>query len=65
MFRLGNQFKEGQFIVKNCMSDLHAKVKLEKHLRKTYNFDEMNATAKVYDDIFKAFGNIFGKNWFQ
>lgn len=65
LFHLGRMIKEGQFIVKNCSDEFHAKLKLDKHLSKKHTFDRMEADAHHDNDILNQFSNIFGKNWFQ
>jgi hypothetical protein len=56
--------KEGCYTVKNCDSSDQAKQKLKKYLAQKYRFTRMTAKVKD-DDILKAFGRIFGKNWFN
>ena len=60
--------------INNCISDLHAKVRLEEHLKKKHsNFKQLIVTKcrrdwgtnpfdfKGSNDIFSQFGDIFGK----
>ncbi len=54
-------FKDGSFtnkeiLVKNAMSEVHAQVKLEKHLKKKYqNFRNMHV-YEVREDFLSKFG---------
>jgi len=50
--------------VKNCMSELHAKVKLNDHLRNKHkDFQSINIIS-CHDDYMGIFGNIFNSNPF-
>jgi hypothetical protein len=48
--------------VKNCMSDLHAKIKLEEFLKKKhlkFKILVVESCREDIDDIFEQFGKIF------
>jgi hypothetical protein len=48
--------------IKNCLSDLHAKVRLDDYLkRKHSNFERLSVTGCFEErDFFENFGDIFG-----
>jgi len=45
--------------VKNCMSDLHAKVKLEDYLKRKHKDFEKLVVVSCVKDIFSIFGGLF------
>lgn len=47
--------------VKNSMSDLHAKVKLEDYLKRKHKDFEKLVVVSCTEDIFSIFGDIFNK----
>lgn len=50
--------------VKNCMSELHAKIKLEKYLQKKYdNFNNLVVYKCNNDKFNKLFNDILGFNF--
>jgi len=46
-------------VVKNCLSELHAKMKLQEWLRKKYGDGELRVFICNNNDIFSVFGDIF------
>jgi hypothetical protein len=56
-----NFSKDGVIKVKNCMSDLHAKSKLEDYLKGLYNIDHLEVVSCRPDvpDILNMFNDIF------
>jgi len=56
--------------IKNCMSSLHAQIRLEEFLKKKYiNFKQLEVNEckeeNNFNDIFSQFGDIFGTNNFS
>lgn len=64
LFLVDNFAKTGTIKVKNCMSDFHAKIKLEGYLKRHYpNFERLQVNRCNEDglnDLFKNFSDIFG-----
>jgi len=64
LINYGVYFSDGHYEsntmrVKNCMSDLHAKVKLEDYLKRNHaNFQRL-VVYKCYPDLFGGIFNIF------
>ena len=55
-----NSFSQKTTKVKNCLSDLHAKIKLEDYLKlKNNNFKQL-VIISCKEDIISFFGDIFG-----
>jgi hypothetical protein len=48
--------------VKNCLSDLQAKIRLEGHLRKKYPDFKSLVVSKCNKDVFGGLFDMFGKN---
>lgn len=48
--------------IKNCMGELHAKIKLEDWLKKKHSDFKQLEVIKCEKDVFGLFGDIFGKN---
>lgn len=64
--KLQNFFNK-EVVVKNCLSGLHAKAKLDNYCRKTYGIEYqciivLNCTEE--NDIMNTFNSIFGKDMF-
>lgn len=56
-----NKYESHETKVKNCLSELHAKIKLERWLEKKYeNFTKL-VVYKSEEDFISKFGDIF--NW--
>lgn len=56
----GKILNNKEIVVKNCMGEMHAKIKLNEYLKKKYGEGELRVMTCSNDDIFSAFGNIFG-----
>lgn len=68
----GNLIKEGKMKVKNCLSDLHSKIKLESFMKKKFaNFNKLVVTdcqkglPDIFGDFFGGGKNPFGGNPFK
>ena len=58
-----NRNKESHIMkVKNCMGELHAKLKLDEYLKKKHNNFQSMVVTKCVEDIFSMFGDMFGKD---
>ena len=53
-------FKDGEMRVKNCMSVLHAKIKLGDFLKRKYPKQTGIEIHSCNEDFMQQFGNIFG-----
>lgn len=53
------QVKSGQYIVKNCLSELHAKIKFENFIKTKYKFDKLEIYScceqNYITDLFSTF----------
>ena len=49
-----------EIVVKNCMGEMHAKIKLNEYLKKKYGDGTLLIMTCRNDDLFSAFGDIFG-----
>ena len=64
--KLQNFFNK-EMIVKECLSELHAKSKLDDYCRKKYGIEYLCiviTSCEHENDIMSSFENIFGKNAF-
>jgi hypothetical protein len=66
-FNDGSVFKDKEIKINNCLSELHAKVKLEQYLKKKHsNFNKLVITScrkdimGNFNDVFGNFKDIFG-----
>jgi len=62
MFFVDSPSQTHKMKIKNCLSDLHAKVRLEDYLKRRHsNFERLQVdSCHEENDLFKYFGDIFG-----
>lgn len=51
----GGKYESGKYKVRNCMSDLHAKTKLEDYLKRKYPDFQRMVIYECEEDIFSFF----------
>lgn len=62
MHFIGGRYKSGTMKVKNCMSEIHAQVKLEKYLQKKNPYFEKMVVYSIkpdLDTLMGQFNNLF------
>ena len=62
-FKDGSKVLNKEMKVKNCMSSVHAQVKLEEYLAKKHGDFDRLVVESCQEDIFSTFGDIFGANF--
>lgn len=59
-FNDGSMYEEHTMKIKNCMGELHAKIRLGDYLKKKHSNFKSLVIKSIKPDISNVFGDIFG-----